>query len=280
MSCLAWGKFVTVNKKTVVIADDSATTVMLLSLLVERMGFKVISAKNGLEVLKLMHQNPPDGVLLDLRMPVMDGRTALRHIRQDPRLASVPVVVVTVESGAQARYDCLRLGCTEFISKPVRLSDLHYALQACFKDRSKVRKHLRAPFNRPVRAWIDGTAMDFFAVNLSERGIFLRCSEPLPEGTEVVVSLVDAEGGEHACTGAVVRHQPGWSPNGTSNEVGMAVEFTRMDSRAAVALKHLVHRLLVSDLSGEGSTEFLLADVSEDKETEAEHSTAPRTNAS
>jgi CheY-like chemotaxis protein len=242
----------TVNKKTVVIADDSATTVMLFSLLVERMGFKVFPAQNGLEVLKILHQSVPDAVLLDLNMPVMDGRTALRHIRQDSRLSCVPVIVATVEAGAQARYDCLRLGCSEFLSKPIRLPELHHALQVCFKDRSMVRKNLRAPFNQPVKLLVDDVSVDAYALNLSERGVFLSAGAALPVGTPLVVAFMDSGGEESLYEGVVVRRQAR-SYAATPGEPGIAVEFTRMSSRAAVELKHLVHRLLVSDLE-EGRT--------------------------
>lgn len=240
----------TVNRKTVIVADDSGITVMLYSLLVERMGFSVIPAGNGLEVLKILHQNVPDGILLDLNMPVMDGRTTLRHIRQDPRVASVPVIVVTVESGPQARYDCLRLGCTEFLSKPVKLSRLHEALQTCFKDRSKVRKRMRAPLCAPVRVSVDGADQDMNALNVSERGIFLQTDSPFELGTEVSVSMLFDGGVEHSFSGVVVRRQAGGHSSGTDTPGGVAVEFIRVDARATTALRDLVHRQLLSDLSG------------------------------
>ncbi len=247
----------TINRRTVIVADDSGITVMLYSLLVERMGFNVIPAGNGLEVLKILHQNVPDGILLDLNMPVMDGRTTLRHIRQDPRTASVPVIVVTVESSAQARYDCLRLGCSEFLSKPVKLSKLHEALQACLKDRAKVRKRMRAPLHGPVRVTVDGACMDMDALNVSERGIFLQTSSPFSPGTELSVSLIFDGGVEHAFGGVVVRRQEGARSTGGETPVGMAVEFTDVLDEAAVALRNLVHRQLLADLDGNGRSDLV-----------------------
>ena len=240
----------TVNRKTVIVADDSGITVMLYSLLVQRMGFSVVPAGNGLEVLKLLHQNVPDGILLDLNMPVMDGRTTLRHIRQDPRVASVPVIVVTVESGAQARYDCLRLGCTEFLSKPVKLSRLHEALQTCLKDRAKVRRRMRAPLHAPVRVFADGAALDMNALNVSERGIFLQTDSPFSLGTQISVSILFDGGVEHTFGGVVVRRQEDGAVSGMDSHAGMAVEFTQVEAPAGEALRSLVHRQLISDLAG------------------------------
>jgi CheY-like chemotaxis protein len=71
---------------------------MYLAVLMRRMGFQVVPAKNGVEVLKLMKMAPPDLAMLDYTMPVMDGLTTLRHIKSDRQLKDNPVIMLTAHS--------------------------------------------------------------------------------------------------------------------------------------------------------------------------------------
>ncbi|MGE5300494.1 MAG: response regulator [Acidobacteriota bacterium] len=71
---------------------------MYLAVLMRRMGFQVVPAKNGVEVLKLIRMAPPDLLMLDYTMPVMNGLTTLRHIKRDRQLKDIPVIMVTAHS--------------------------------------------------------------------------------------------------------------------------------------------------------------------------------------
>jgi CheY-like chemotaxis protein len=234
-------------KKTVAIADDSTTTSMLFSLLLQRMGFHIRTARNGVELLGLVKREAPDVILLDLNMPVMDGRTALRILHQEPSFSAIPVVVVTVESSPAVREECMRLGCAGFLPKPVRLSDLYEHLQACFAGRGKVRRSIRAPFPRPVQVFAGGETLCYPAANLSERGIFLLSTRPYAAGTSLVVALPFDDGEEHLFTGVVV-HECGPAGAEPSRASGMGIEFTQMSPQARVALRTLVRRLLLEGI--------------------------------
>jgi CheY-like chemotaxis protein len=84
--------------------------------------YRLDTAVNGRLALERMAQHVPDGVVLDLSMPEMDGDAVLVAMRQDPRLADVPVLVVSTES--QRARDTLRLGADDFLPKPVTAEDL------------------------------------------------------------------------------------------------------------------------------------------------------------
>jgi CheY-like chemotaxis protein len=84
--------------------------------------YRLDTAVNGRLALERMAQHVPDGVVLDLSMPEMDGDAVLVAMRQDPRLADVPVLVVSTES--QRARDTLRLGADDFLPKPVTADDL------------------------------------------------------------------------------------------------------------------------------------------------------------
>jgi CheY-like chemotaxis protein len=84
--------------------------------------YRLETAVNGRLALESMQKHVPDGVLLDLSMPEMDGDAVLLAMRQDPRLQDVPVLVVSTES--QRARDTLRLGADDFLPKPVTADDL------------------------------------------------------------------------------------------------------------------------------------------------------------
>jgi signal transduction histidine kinase/CheY-like chemotaxis protein len=83
--------------RDIVVADDDQDLLRLVCRMIERRlpACRVRPASNGLEALELVEAEPPDAVLLDLRMPVMDGHGVIAALRADSRLASVPVVVLT-----------------------------------------------------------------------------------------------------------------------------------------------------------------------------------------
>lgn len=91
------------SKPLVLIADDDPEAVELLKMLVEREGCEVIVAHDGALALEMARELPrPDLVLLDLELPVMDGRAFLAALRSDPSLSGIPVVVVSGAPDAKA----------------------------------------------------------------------------------------------------------------------------------------------------------------------------------
>jgi two-component system, chemotaxis family, chemotaxis protein CheY len=111
-------------KRILVVDDDPAVRNMLTEVLQER--YAVIEASNGAEALDAMRQGPPDAVVLDMVMPVMDGWTFLRAYRTQPRFAQVPVMVVSAEP--TACEDSRRLGAQACVPKPFDLDSLASAL--------------------------------------------------------------------------------------------------------------------------------------------------------
>ena len=104
------------HRATVLVIDDDPDTVDTMRDILEGEGHLVLSARNGLEGLRLARLHPPDLVLLDLAMPVMDGPGFLDAIAAIPSLAHVPVVVLSGVS--DARVTC------ESVKKPLRLDTL------------------------------------------------------------------------------------------------------------------------------------------------------------
>jgi CheY-like chemotaxis protein len=83
------------DKPVVLVVEDERPIATLLATLVEGCGATAAVARNGADALRWMMQRRPDLVLLDLIMPLMSGEEVLRDMRDDPRLADVPVIVIT-----------------------------------------------------------------------------------------------------------------------------------------------------------------------------------------
>jgi CheY-like chemotaxis protein len=104
------------QRATVLVVDDDPDTVQTMRDILEEEGHVVLSAKNGREGLDLALRYIPDLVLLDLEMPVMDGRAFLEAVRKIPALADTTIVVLSGTSDAH-------IAC-ESVKKPLRLDTL------------------------------------------------------------------------------------------------------------------------------------------------------------
>ena len=106
--------------RTVLVVDDNEINREILGEVLED-DYQVLTAENGQAALDLLRSGSVgvSAILLDLLMPVMDGRTFLREAQSDPELRDIPVLVVTGDSTSEAEYECLDLGASDFIPKPV-----------------------------------------------------------------------------------------------------------------------------------------------------------------
>ena len=114
---------------TVLIAEDNAVNRELLRELLEARGYAVQEAGDGLQALEMMAEFKPDALLVDLNMPVLDGFATLKKIRQDPRLASLPVMAVTASAMRGDQEKALEAGFDSYLSKPIQSSSLYEELR-------------------------------------------------------------------------------------------------------------------------------------------------------
>jgi two-component system chemotaxis response regulator CheY len=115
----------------ILIVDDSPAMQAIIVRILAMAGFEVqgcVRAANGLEALRTLRNVPFDLILADLNMPVMDGEVMVRAIRADPRLASVPVVVVSTDSTDAEIRHMLDIGAQNYIAKPFTPEDLREVL--------------------------------------------------------------------------------------------------------------------------------------------------------
>jgi CheY-like chemotaxis protein len=240
----------------VLVVDDSPTAVMHLSLLLRRMGLRVIPARHGAEALELLRAERPDAILLDLHMPVMDGLTFLSELRAQGELSTTPVIVVTVDGNPAVRERCYQLGCSGFLQKPVGLKELHQQVESCVHTAGARRGYLRAAYGRNVTVEALGQTGEYHAVTLSEGGIYLRMAEPLPNGTPAVVTLRLDDGKPLTLRGTVLYEKAVYGAE-MQIDPGVAVVFSTLTPHESYHLTTLVRRHLMVNLFDEIGVPFL-----------------------
>jgi len=108
----------------VLVVDDSLTVRKITTRLLTREGFRVDSAKDGVDALERMHDLIPDVVLLDVEMPRMDGFELARVMRNDERLKSVPIIMITSRTADKHRRHAMEIGVNVYLGKPYQEQQL------------------------------------------------------------------------------------------------------------------------------------------------------------
>jgi len=111
----------------ILITDDSSSQRIILSGILEKLGHEVETACNGQEALEKIKTNPPDCMLLDNLMPIMDGLQTLEALKA--RNITVPIIMLTADIQEWLKTRCLELGATMFLNKPIKQAKLQEALQ-------------------------------------------------------------------------------------------------------------------------------------------------------
>src|SRR4029079_16771661 len=114
----------------VLIADDIEDNRQLLAQLLAPVGYEIRLARNGSEAVKEFVDWRPHLILMDFRMPVMDGHEAIRRIRATPDREATKIISVTASAMDENRQDLMKVGADDFISKPFREAELFQKIHA------------------------------------------------------------------------------------------------------------------------------------------------------
>jgi two-component system cell cycle response regulator DivK len=110
-------------KKTVLVVDDDPKNIKLIKDVLEAFGFRIISAPDGEQAVEWATEEKPDLILMDLNLPVLDGRRAIEIIKQKPETKHIPVIVLT--GWGTENFDQLeKIGCVGVIPKPFDIMEL------------------------------------------------------------------------------------------------------------------------------------------------------------
>ena len=119
------------------VVDDSITVRRVTQRLLERNGMRVLTAKDGMDAVSILQENLPDVILLDIEMPRMDGYEVASHVRNDPRLKEIPIVMITSRVGEKHRARAIELGVNDYLGKPYQEAQLLDAIEPLVRKRRR-----------------------------------------------------------------------------------------------------------------------------------------------
>ena len=145
--------------KKIWIVEDEANIRELLRLYLEREGYTVLEAENGVEGIKKWKSDKPDMLLLDVMMPVMDGWAVCREIRAE---SDVPIIMLTAKGETADRVSGLEMGADDYIVKPLEMPEVIARVRAVFRR--------MAPDDAPEKLSFDNLVIDKQAYDLVIKG--------------------------------------------------------------------------------------------------------------
>jgi PAS domain S-box-containing protein len=113
----------------ILLAEDNQINIDTFASYLIGKGYQVIFAYNGQEAIEQAQEKRPDLILMDIQMPGIDGIEAIKQIRQQPALADTPIIALTALAMAGDREKCLAAGANSYLSKPIKLRELHHSIQ-------------------------------------------------------------------------------------------------------------------------------------------------------
>ena len=168
----------------ILLADDMAHFLDLEISFLRRADCEIVTAEDGIEALKVAKTAVPDIILLDVEMPRMTGIECCRHIKNDPKLKKIPVVMVTATDRLE---ECTKAGCDDFWKKPIREDEF---IKGIKKHVSIVeRETKRVSIGLQVDYKKKGKSINAFTKDISINGMFIITRETLPVGESIEVSF-------------------------------------------------------------------------------------------
>lgn len=147
------------NKGRILAVDDTPASLKLLSDILNEEGYEVRAAINGELALRAATNNPPELVLLDIRMPGMDGFEVCRQLKAHPKTCGVPVIFVSAISETGEKVQGFELGAVDFVTKPYQREEL-LARVRTHLEVNRLRNHLEELVEERTRE-LKGSLLDF-----------------------------------------------------------------------------------------------------------------------
>jgi len=111
------------NKKILIIEDDPSA-LRLIGYTLEKKGYQIITASDGLEGLRKAREEHPDLIILDVMLPGLDGYEVCHQLRQKPETATLPILMISAKAHQDDKDIALRVGADDYLTKPVEPSTI------------------------------------------------------------------------------------------------------------------------------------------------------------
>jgi two-component system alkaline phosphatase synthesis response regulator PhoP len=163
--------------KKVLVVDDDVKTVELVRLYLNRDGYRVVTAYDGVEALRLARESHPDLIVLDLMLPGMNGLEICRVLREE---SDVPIIMLTAMTTDQDRLTGLDLGADDYVTKPFSPKELAARVRAVLRRSSGERgpekiEHGELILNFPKHeAFLDGKPLNLTPVEFKLLGVLMK----------------------------------------------------------------------------------------------------------
>ena len=119
----------------ILIVDDDVQTLRLVGLMLERQGYKIVAANNGIQALRSARTEQPDVILLDIMMPDLDGFEVTRRLRKIPETADIPILMFTAKGQVEDKVSGYEAGADDYLTKPIHPAELTAHLRSLLSRR-------------------------------------------------------------------------------------------------------------------------------------------------
>lgn len=215
------------DKRNILLVDDTRLYLEQEKSFLSGYDFEVSVAHNGLQALKIINEEMPDMVFMDLYMPDMDGDRCCYVVKADERLRHIPIVMVTQGANDEDFERCWHAGCNDIIAKPI---NRHYFL-AVAKRHLNIHQRRFPRYLARLRIQYQcgddrNQVLANYCVNLSTGGIFLETTSLLAVGVELKIEFILPENRRAiTCTGRVAWLNHPQSIKNQNLPVGMGLQF-------------------------------------------------------
>jgi class 3 adenylate cyclase/CheY-like chemotaxis protein len=178
-------------RQKVLVVDDTPQNIRLLEAILLPRGYAVLTATSGQDALRLVSEQRPDIILLDIVMPGMDGYEVCRRVRDDPATHLLPMVMVTA-SGDQEKVKALEVGADDFISKPVNQAELLARVKSllrikAYHDTIEAQAAELADWNRTLEQRVHQQVEELERVGRLRRYLSPQLAEAIAAGDQQVL---------------------------------------------------------------------------------------------
>ena len=232
---------------------------MYLGLLLKRLGIKVVPVQNGPEALKMIKMRSPDLIMLNVHLDEVDGISTLRRIKADMVMAKIPVIMISTDTSPETVNTCKALGCFDYLSKPIKVDNLHGSIQNAFFAGSSgpIRKYIRTAYNKKISLYSYGIKYDLYTEMLSGGGVYVRKEKPLPIGSDVDVTLHLESAKKLRLKGKVIYTKE--TLGDLSNlSPGMAIQFYGLSEQEQEDMNNYLKTLVAGDILEEQQEKVLM----------------------
>ena len=123
----------------ILVVDDTELNLKMVSAILLKDGYEVITARNGSEALEAIKTTPPALAILDVMMPDMDGYTLCEHLRKTPTTAKIPIIILTALNGVEDKIKAFDSGADDFLAKPFEPQELRARIKVLLRRVSELQ---------------------------------------------------------------------------------------------------------------------------------------------